>query len=172
MKEEFKKILFTTDLSNNCRNAFSYAATLAVKYGCGITILHVLEKGYPESLDFRIRDFLGQEAWEIMQKKHENNARSAIIGKKTEMTIVREALDTFSETSGNDGGRTTVESILIKNGDVVETILEISVEEGIDLIVLSSNKTMFTDSTSLGRNMKGVLKRSKIPVIMIPPIER
>ena len=43
MIPEIKKILYTTDLSQNARHAFSYAASIANRYGAGVTILHVLE---------------------------------------------------------------------------------------------------------------------------------
>ena len=41
MIPEIKKILYTTDLSQNARYAFGYAASLANRYDAGITILHV-----------------------------------------------------------------------------------------------------------------------------------
>lgn len=170
MKGKFKKILFATDLSNNCRNAFSYAASLAVKYDSRITILHVMET-ISESVDERLKALLGKDGWELMQKEQENSARAAIIGKKSVLGSIKEALDVFSRPSQDAEDRHTIENILIKEGNVAETILEASKDENCDLIVIGSNKTMFTDNTSLGVHMKKVLKRSKIPVLIIPPIE-
>ena len=43
MVPEIKKILMATDLSENARYAFGYAASLANSYGAGITVVHVLE---------------------------------------------------------------------------------------------------------------------------------
>jgi len=40
---EIKKILYATDLSANARYSFGYAASLAHRYGAGITIIHVLD---------------------------------------------------------------------------------------------------------------------------------
>ena len=42
-----KKILCATDLSPNARYSFGYAASLAHRYGAGITIIHVLEPENP-----------------------------------------------------------------------------------------------------------------------------
>lgn len=170
MNLKFKKILFATDLSDNCRHAFSYAASLAAQYCGSITLLHVMES-IPDSLDTSLKGLLGEEAWEMMHKKHEHTARSILIGKKSAAKSIHEALGIFSETAKNDECNYSVDNILVKDGDVVENILETSVEEECNIIVIGSNKTMFTDSTSLGHRAKSILKRSKIPVMMVPPVK-
>ncbi|MFK5952400.1 MAG: universal stress protein [Desulfobacterium sp.] len=170
MKEDFKKILFATDLSNNCRHAFAYAANMAARYGGGVTLLHVLES-VPESLDSRLKGLLGKEQWEMLHSKHEHDARATLIGKKSELATIHQALGTFSDAAQSEGCRYAVENILVIDGHVVDTILETAEEEGCDLIVLGSNKTMFTDSKSLGHRAKSILKRSRIPVMMIPPAD-
>lgn len=167
---DFKKILFATDLSNNCRHAFAYAANLAARYEAGITLLHVMES-VSESLDSRLKGLLGNEHWEMLHSKHEHNVRSTLIGKKSELAAIQEALDSFSDTARNDERHYTVENILVKDGNVVDTILETAKEEGCNLIVIGSNKTMFSDSKSMGHRAKSILKRSRIPVMMIPPAD-
>ena len=47
MIPEIKKILYSTDLSENSKFAFSYAASLANRYDAAITILHVLKDAKP-----------------------------------------------------------------------------------------------------------------------------
>lgn len=167
---KFNKILFATDLSNNCQNAFSYAASLAVMYNSRITILHVMET-LSESMDERLKSLLGKDDWELMQKEQENSARAAIIGKKSVLTSIRAAIEVIAKPPEDGNNQYTIENILIKEGNVVDNILKASVDENCDLVIIGSNKTMFTDNTSLGNHMKGVLKRSKVPVLMIPPIE-
>ena len=44
MIPEIKKILYATDLSENARFAFGYAASLANRYGAQIVMLHVIEE--------------------------------------------------------------------------------------------------------------------------------
>ncbi len=170
MKGDFKKILFATDLSNNCRHAFAYAANLASRYEGGITLLHVMET-VSESLDSRLKGLLGKEQWEMLHSKHEHDARATLIGKRSELATIHQALDTFSSPLQNEECRYVVENILVKDGHVVDTILETAKEEECDLIVIGSNKTMFTDSKSMGRRTKSILKRSRIPVMMIPPAD-
>ncbi len=167
---DFKKILFATDLSNNCRHAFAYAANLAARYEGGITLLHVMES-VPESLDSRLKGLLGKEQWEILHSKHEHDARTTLIGKKNELATIHQALGSFSEMASNEECRYTVENILVKDGHVVDTILETAQEEACDIIVIGSNKTMFTDVKSMGHRAKSILKRSRIPVMVIPPAD-
>ncbi|ACN16892.1 UspA4 [Desulforapulum autotrophicum HRM2] len=168
MNGNFNKILFATDLSANCRHAFTYAANLASRYHGSITLLHVLES-VPESMDSRLKALLGKDQWEMLQSKHLHEARAALIGKKSTLSTIHQALDTFSDPAQNDDGQYAVEKILVKEGRVVKTILETAQEEGCDLIVIGSNRTMFTESNSLGHRTKSLLKRSEIPVMKIPP---
>ena len=42
MIPEINKILYATDLSENARFAFGFAASLANRYNAKVTILHVL----------------------------------------------------------------------------------------------------------------------------------
>jgi len=62
MIPDIKKILCTTDLSRNAEFAFGYAASLANRYGAGITLLHVLEDMSPYR-DSLMMNILGEEKW-------------------------------------------------------------------------------------------------------------
>ncbi len=44
-KVEYKKILYTTDLSESGRYAFHHAASLAAHYQAELTVIHVVEGG-------------------------------------------------------------------------------------------------------------------------------
>jgi len=171
MKQKVQKILFATDLSENCKEAFFYTARLAAKCCSSIIILHVIE-AVSESLEPRIKRFLGEEAWKTMQQKHQNSVRATLIGKKSELEMIRQALGSLSKTAQSDECQYSVEKVLVRDGNVVDTILETSVSEQCDLIVTGSNKTIFSDNTSLGSHLKSIFKRSKIPVMMIPPSKK
>ncbi|MBF0112360.1 MAG: universal stress protein [Desulfamplus sp.] len=169
MAQEIKKILFATDLSDNCRHAFTYAASISSRYCGGITLLHVME-ALPDSVDAIVSGFIGKERWEDLHKQHENSARMALIGKKNNQNIIYDAIDAFSKDAKPIDCDYTVDKILVKDGHVVDTIIETSVEEECDLIIIGSIKGFFSSNTSLGQVTKGVLKQSKIPVMIIPPI--
>ncbi len=170
MAREIKKILFATDLSDNCRHAFTYATSLSSKYCGGITLLHVME-ALPDSVDAIISGFIGKEKWETLHKQHANDARMTLIGKKNNQTMIHDAMDAFSKDVRTSDCDYTIDKILVKDGHVVDTIIETSTEENYDLIIIGSNKGLFSSSTALGQVAKGVLKQSKIPVMVIPPVE-
>ncbi|MBI9090810.1 MAG: universal stress protein [Desulfobacterium sp.] len=170
MNGNFNNILFATDLSVNCRHAFTYAANLASRYRGRITLLHVMES-VPESMDSRLKTLLGKDQWEMLQSKHQHQARASLIGKKSTLATIHQALDSFSDPAQNDDGQYAVENILIKEGRVVKLILETAQEEASDLILIGSNKTMFTEANSLGRRTKSLLKQSRIPVMIVPPAD-
>lgn len=171
MALEIKKILFATDLSDNCRNAFSYAASIASRYCGGITLLHVMES-LPESVDTMIETFLGKETWETMHKQHQNDARMTLIGKKSNHMIIHDAMNSFSKNTLTDECDYTIDNILVKDGHVADTILETATEDNFDLIIIGSNKGIFSSGTSLGHVAKSIMKQSKIPVMMIPPLQK
>ncbi|MBF0302032.1 MAG: universal stress protein [Desulfamplus sp.] len=170
MERELKKILFATDLSNNCRNAFTYAASLSSRYAGAITLLHVMES-LPDSVDAIISGFIGQEKWKDIHKQQQNDARMTLIGKRNNQTMIHDAMDAFSKDENITDCAYTIDKILVKDGHVVDTIIETSIKENCDLIIMGSHKGLFSSGTALGQVAKGVLKQSKIPVMVIPPVE-
>ena len=67
-KVEVKKILYATDLSDNARYAFAYAADLANLYGAGLTLLHVLPE-VPESLDAAVEGYISTDKWDDIKQR-------------------------------------------------------------------------------------------------------
>jgi len=63
----FRKILFATDLTENSRYAFSFAASIASYCNGKITILHVMEKN-PINVEYDLAAFLGDEKWQELKK--------------------------------------------------------------------------------------------------------
>ena len=70
MVPKIEKILTATDLSENARYAFGYAASLANRCGAGITVLHILEDT-PRRTHGLVIDIIGKEKWEELRKEGE-----------------------------------------------------------------------------------------------------
>ncbi|MFH2059097.1 MAG: universal stress protein [Pseudomonadota bacterium] len=66
MTPSIKKILYATDLSENARYAFSYAADLAQKYDAKLTILSVLENMSPFA-ETQVQQIMGIEKWKQLK---------------------------------------------------------------------------------------------------------
>jgi nucleotide-binding universal stress UspA family protein len=59
--------------------------------------------------------------------------------------------------------------VVVKEGDVVDVILQQASENNCDLIVLGASEGLLT-SSSVGGNIKSVLKKSKVPVLVVPAV--
>jgi nucleotide-binding universal stress UspA family protein len=164
-----KKILFATDLTENSRYAFFFAASMASCYDGKITLLHVMEKS-SISVEHSLASFLGDETWQEMKRKQESKARNILIGKKKDDEMIRKALALFCSTAGlaSDCCSFTTDEIIIKSGKVIDEIIRTAGDKGCNLIVLGAHKGLF-GTTSVGSVAKGVLQKASIPVLIVPP---
>ena len=168
-----KKILFATDLSDNSRHAFKYAANLANQYKATLVILHVME-GLSDNFKNRVTNFLGQEAWEHIRDSKESGVRKILIGKQTERQVLKRALSQISEQLQTDGQLDPFDADEIIVGDgqnVAEDIRRTAKEKNCDTIVMSGRGESLLDTASLGRRTRDVLKRTSVPVLVVPPIK-
>ena len=149
---EIKKILYATDLSKNARHAFVYAASIAHRYGAGITILHVLEAP-PMSVYF-----LGEQ-WEEIKEK---NVKKAI-------TEVNTRLDKFRANMSTEFASHpfTIDDIVVKTGIPEEHILREAEEGDFDVVVMGTHGHGAFADAMMGSTARRVLRRSQKPVLVI-----
>jgi len=163
-----KTILFTSNLSETSRIAFSHAASLAGQINAKIVLLHVIEI-IPSSYESRLVGLFGERKWYEILGQHKAEAQHALIGKISSRQMIRTALSEFCRESGisDDQCGITPNEIVVKEGDVVEEILQQAAEHECDLIVMGASKGLLS-GTAVGHNIKSVLKRSKVPTLVIP----
>ena len=77
MIPEIQKILYTTDLSENARHAFGYAASLANRYDASVTIFHILEDISPTADSLAI-NIIGKKKWEELRGRNEKEVLETI----------------------------------------------------------------------------------------------
>lgn len=169
MIPEIKKILFATDLSENSRHAFAYAASEATRHGASMVLVHVVEKA-PGSIHAQLEGLFGAEKWREMQEAHERTARDIIIGKRTDYDIIRRALADFCADANAEDPRCSFEAqeILVVQGEVAEQILKTASDKGCDLVVLGAHKGLL-GKTAVGSVAKAVLHGARVPVLVVPP---
>ncbi len=169
MFKPIRSILFATNLSENCRAAFDFAVSMATRYQATLVLLHVIEK-MPEYVEGRLRGLLGEKQWKEMSQSHADNARQALIGKKSSSKLIREALDRFCVDAGIDDASCGYHSreIVIADGEIVEEIIEQSKKYKADLIVLGTRDGFLSDNR-IGQTIKAIMRNSKIPVMVVPP---
>jgi nucleotide-binding universal stress UspA family protein len=169
MLKPIRSILFATDLTPNCQQALEFTIALATSFKATIYMLHVIER-LPDHVDERLKDLLGKHQWEDLVNSHQMNARRSLLGKQSTNSAVREAVHEFCQQTGIDEGACDFNSreIIISDGDVAEEVLKNAEENECDLIVLGAHRTVFS-KTSVGNKVKGILKKSKIAVTVVPP---
>jgi nucleotide-binding universal stress UspA family protein len=155
---QIKKILYATDLSENARHAFNYAAGLANRYDAKIVLLHVLEDFSP-SVNMQLVTMFGEQKWRDLQADRE---------KETKETI-RKRLDDFCEEVRSEMSNCPfiVGEVLVKLGESVNTILKTAESSGCDLIVMGTHGQGGIAGAVLGSTARRVVRRSQIPVLVI-----
>lgn len=158
MIPEIKKILYTTDLSENARYAFSYAVSLANRYGAGITILHVLEdvSDYQDSLVINI---IGDEKWNELRKNKGQVVLDTIKGR----------LEKFCEDVSHElpACPFITDDIIVKIGNPVEEILGEAEVSDCDMVVMGAHGHGILANAMMGSTSRRVLRRCKKPVLVV-----
>ena len=170
MFKPFKSILFATNLKENCRPAFDFAASLATRYQATIVLLHVLESKIPDYVESRVRGLVGDDRWQNIREAHETSARQALIAKKSTNQLVHSALGQFCSDAGIDDDACGYHSreIVVTDGKLIDEIIAQSKKYDCDMIIMGAREGLVR-KTAISHVIKGVLHRSEIPVIVVPP---
>lgn len=163
-----KKILYATDLSENARHVFTYAVSLAVKYSASITMLHVVHE-IPDFADRSVANYIEADRWEQIKKRHLEDARQVLIGKRKEHLAVKEVLEQFAENIRNSGeaSKFSFDEIIVEIGNPVELILETAESRNCDIIVMGKTGQGLIEGALMGSTATRVVRRSKKPVLVI-----
>lgn len=166
-KIEYKKILYTTDLSESGRYAFHHAASLARHYGAELAALHVVEGG--PDLDRRLFGYVDDKLWEEIKTRNLQEARDILIRRKRDNVAIEECVGQFCEEvqASMPEQPDVTYKIEVKMGDPVEQILEESERGGYDLIVMGRHGHESLVDTVIGNTVRRVVRRSKIPVLVV-----
>lgn len=154
---EIKKILYTTDLSEHARYAFSYAMSLANQYGAGITILHVLESS--PSSESLVTNVIGKEKWDKIRKENEEEV----------VNTIRQRLENFCEEVTREVPECPfiTDEIVVKIGNPADEILNLVDSRDYDLVVMGAHGHGFLGSAMMGSISRRVVRHSKKPVLVI-----
>lgn len=158
MLPQINNILYATDLSDNARYAYNYAASLAQQYSARITILHVIENLTTETF-LQIHGFVGEEKWKKLQEEKQADFVSRIQGR----------LSNFCDEISNDMDACTfqVDKILVKDGIAADEILHQADLNDADMIIMGTRGFgMFKDAL-MGGTARRVVRRSAIPVMVV-----
>jgi nucleotide-binding universal stress UspA family protein len=167
---EIRKILFTSDLTEPSKHAFSYALSLAVHYNAQLIFLYVMEE-----LPANVKAFLGPEIEESFLRRA-REAKSTLIGKRREIAMIQSCLQQFYDNTlknlDNSGDAVEHGDVIISEGNVVGTIIQTALEQNCDAIILGSRRRGALSDVMFGSVTKGVLRHSDRLVIVAPPLPK
>ena len=171
MIPEFRKILFTSDLTDNSRHAFSYAASLASRCCAEIVFLYVMED-VPHSA----KGFLDQEILEQIRRSALDSATRSLVGKRKDMAMLQSELSRFckrAQVEVQNGVQGFIaDQVVVKEGNIVDEILKTAADHNCDAIVMGSAHHSALAEAMLGSVVKGVLRRADRMIIIAPPLSK
>jgi len=151
---EIKKILYATDLSENARYSFSYAVSIAHRYGAAITILHVMET--PGGYTYDLSSYLGAGKLEENRKSHEEDT----------INTIKMRLDKFCEDVSGECPF-NIDEIIVKQGNPAEEILLQTQAGDFDMVVMGTHGHGTFVDAMMGSTARKVFLGSKKPVLVV-----
>ena len=164
--EGYKTILFTSNLSAASRIAFQHAALLAKQFRAKLVLLHVMER-MPSNYESYMVGLFGPDKLNEVMKRHKDEARHALVGKISPGQMARTALSELCLESVTSETGSEAPEILVKNGEVIEVIMQVVAEHSCDLIIMGAGEGLLS-GTAVGRTIKSTIKQAKIPVLIVP----
>jgi nucleotide-binding universal stress UspA family protein len=169
MVPEIRKILFTSDLTETSKHAFSYALSMAARYKAQMVFLYVMEE-----VPGNVRAFIDQEVIDRVRREAAAEARTTLVGKRRDMAAIQASLKQFYDVNLKDlenaGEAVGPGEVVVAEGNIVETIIQTAEEHDCDAIVLGSRRRGALAELMFGSVVKGVLRRSNRLVIVAPPL--
>lgn len=154
MIPKIRKILYTTDLSENSAYAFRYAVKMAEAYDAQITIIYILEKprfeGEPDSLEDVNKMFADKKTAQLKRIKT-----------RVEAVIQRELKD-------KPDSQKRIAKIEILEGHPAAAILQKADKMKADILIMGTHGKGLIAHAFLGSVASQVLQRIRIPVFIIP----
>jgi len=158
MNKNFNTILYSSDLNRGSRDVFKLAVKQAIQNQSTIFFLHVFEPFIRDdgerSSQFRVKN---------AHKKHLDS-----VTKDMKALLNKRIYDFMLEEL--DGDEIAIEAIevLVEFGEASQTIIEMSKQHNIDLIVMGDRRVNALSRMFLGSTAQKVIHRSKVPVLIVP----
>jgi nucleotide-binding universal stress UspA family protein len=159
MIPKIKKILYATDLSSNSLYAFRYAVNSAEKHNAKMVILHVFEQISTNIASLASAYISPEQRDKIFNEKFEYTSEQ-----------IKRRLKTFCdrELKKEPDLMKIIDAIEVKEGFAAEEILQTAEKLDCDAIVMGSHGKGILHNTFLGSTSKQVLRRTRLPVFIIP----
>ena len=159
MTINIRNILYCTDLSQNAAHAFNYAVTLAKMTKADVHVLHVVEE---LSSDAKVT----LQAY-VMDSGVRHKALDERASQATE--YLNKRIEEFWNDVGDDDRavKDQIKSLDVVEAYPAEQILKSAIDKDCDLVVMGAHEKGLSHNF-LGGVAKSVLRRSRIPTLVVP----
>ncbi|MBV4474378.1 universal stress protein [Pseudomonas sp. B2M1-30] len=159
-----RSMLYATDLGLYAPLVMQHALALARTFNADLYVVHAVEPMglFAESV---LQSYLDEQA---LNEFHSQGLKTVIAN------IEERVLESFRDELGDDGKQDLqrIRSVRVLQGDPSQVILEQAQRLGVDLLILGSHSHGVGAETPLGRTAARVLQLSKVPVYLVPLVER
>lgn len=152
-------ILYPTDLSENATFACNYAVYLAKLTGAKVHILHVSEKLSSDAV-------IAIESYMMSSEARKNSLKDRM---KRSKAVIEKKINAYWEQQTPEvrALKDRIASVEVCEGYPAETILKRIQKRQCDLVVMGAHEKGMIH-TFLGSVTKSVLRRSHVPVLVVP----
>jgi universal stress protein A len=145
--EDIKKILVLTRMTKLSRKAVHYGVSLAKKYGCELSVLHVIHKPFGTDL----------EGWNLPLPSIDDTYKQIVKEERAE-------LDRIISLEKEKG---LAIKTLMKEGDPTEETLKTIKEANIDLLVMPSHSEWRLEHILFGRSNDAIIRSMPCSVLLV-----
>ncbi len=159
MLTNIRKILFATTLERETRAVTEMAASLAVKYGAEVIMVHALEPlgNFGRAI---VDSYISRELAEKIRTE----------GRQELMQEIETKVRTFFEEEmiTDPAQQHLLREIIVREAMPEDLILQVADEQNVDLIVMGSHHRRGLSKVLMGSTARKVVELSTRPVLTVP----
>ncbi|RMF14542.1 MAG: universal stress protein [Gammaproteobacteria bacterium] len=159
MLTHINKILFATTLERETRAVTEMAASLAVKYGAEVIMVHALEPlgNFGRAI---VDSYISKELAEKIRSE----------GRDELMRDIETKVRTFFEEEmiTDPSQQHLLKEIIVREVNPEELILDVAEEKNVDLIVMGSHRRRGLSKVIMGSTARKVVELAERPVLCVP----
>ncbi|MDQ3201797.1 MAG: universal stress protein [Pseudomonadota bacterium] len=157
-----RSMLYATDLGLYAPLVMQHALTLARTFNADLYVVHAVEPMglFAESV---LQSYLDEQALNDFHRE----GLSTVIA-----SIEQRVLDSFREEFGEEDELERIRAVRVLQGDPSQVILDQVQKLSVDLLIVGSHSHGTGAETPLGRTAARVLQLARVPVYLVPLVER
>ncbi|VVM88644.1 hypothetical protein PS645_02655 [Pseudomonas fluorescens] len=157
-----RSMLYATDLGLYAPLVMQHALTLARTFNADLYVVHAVEPMglFAESV---LQSYLDEQA---LNDFHSQGLNTVIAN------IEQRVLDSFREEFGEEDELERIQAVRVLQGDPSQVILDQAQKLSVDLLIVGSHSHGTGAETPLGRTAARVLQLARVPVYLVPLVER